>query len=168
MNIYFLNWDTFEDERWCVLVIYCCVTNYPQNLVTSFNSKHLLSHTVYVSLEVGSGFAAQFYLRTSHKMALRHSDRSEPQSSEDWIGAVRSASKVAPSPGKLVLVVTRGPSTSLHGSPTGNPSINTKESDFFQCKWSKKAWLKWLRMSALLSLGGDHGGGWILGNHLRG
>lgn len=33
MNIYFPNWDTFENERGCVLVIYSCVTNYPQNLM---------------------------------------------------------------------------------------------------------------------------------------
>lgn len=90
---------------------------------------------VYVGLEVGSDFSAQFYLRTSHKIALRYSGRSEPQSSEGWIGAVRCVSKVAHPHGKLVLAVAGGPNTSPHGLAYRQLECpDNKESDFLQCK----------------------------------
>lgn len=133
------------------------------------NSKHLLSCTVYVGLEFGSGFAGQFCLRTSHEMGFRY--RPGLQSSEGLAGAVRSASKVAHSHGKLVLVVGRSLRTSPHGPLHRQLECpDNRESDFLQSRWSKRARLKWPHRSALLSLGGDHRRVWttgIIGSHPR-
>ena len=73
-----------------------------------------------MGLEFESGFAAQFFLRTSHKMALSYWP--ELQSSEGLIGAARSASKVAHQHDKIVLVVARG------------QCPKNMESDFLHCK----------------------------------
>lgn len=55
----------------CAIAIYCCVTNYPPNLMALNNNDEFLPHIVFEGQELGSVLAGWFWLGGSREVASR-------------------------------------------------------------------------------------------------